>query len=247
MVIEIGPGLGSLTQVLADNAGKVLAIEIDKTLIPILSDTLSGYDNVEIINNDVLKIDINSLIKEQGYEKASIVANLPYYITTPIIMGILESGTNINSMTVMVQKEVGDRMRATPSTKDYGSLSLAVQFYADVELIANVPRNCFIPRPNVDSAVVKLSIRQNKEFDVYNEKLMFKIIRAAFEQRRKTLLNCIYNLCGFGYSKDELSEILTSCGFDVNVRGESLSLQDFVKISNVFCNSSPERCNSSSE
>ena len=203
-------------------------------MIPILSETLEDCKNVTVINDDILNVDINSLIREQGHEKADIIANLPYYITTPIIMGMLESNANIKSMTLMVQKEVGLRMMARPSTKDYGALSLAAQYHADISLVANVPRNSFIPRPNVDSVVIKLLINTDKAVNVFDEKLMFKIIRAGFGQRRKTLLNCIYNLCGFNYSKDEIGDIIKNCGFDVNIRGESLSLLDYATLANFI-------------
>ena len=223
VVLEIGPGIGTMTQRLAESAGKVIAVEIDDNLIPILAETLSGYDNIEIINADIMKTDICSL----GATK--VVANLPYYITTPIIMGIFESEAKVKSITVMVQKEVADRMKAEPGGKDYGALSLAVQYYAQPYLAANVPPNCFIPRPNVGSAVIRLSRYDEPPVNVSDEKLMFKIIRAAFNQRRKTLQNCINNSNELDYDKADVELVLNEMQLPVNVRGEALSLGQFAE------------------
>ncbi|MDL2248076.1 16S rRNA (adenine(1518)-N(6)/adenine(1519)-N(6))-dimethyltransferase RsmA [Tyzzerella sp. OttesenSCG-928-J15] len=229
-VIEIGPGIGGLTERLAIKAKQVTAVEIDKTLIPILEENLSPYENIDIINEDILKVDLSKLIAEHGYENAKIVANLPYYITTPIIMGILESSCPVKSMTVMIQKEVAARIRASAGSKDYGALSLAVQYRADASLIANVPRNSFIPRPNVDSAVIRIETLEKPRVAVNDEKLMFGIIRASFEQRRKTIVNCLFNIMNLGLTKDELAEVLAECGLDVNARGESLDLEAFAAL-----------------
>lgn len=236
LVIEVGPGIGSLTQALAERAGKVISIEIDKNLIPILNDTLLGYDNIEIINQDVLKCNIAEIIAQSGYKSIKMVSNLPYYITTPIIMAFLEYKQAVRSITIMMQKEVAERMRAKPSTKEYGSLSLAVQYYAEVSLGANVPQNCFIPRPNVDSAVLHLEILDKPKVSVQDEDLMFKIIKNAFAQRRKTLVNSVFNMGGFKFSKEELIEIIKSCGLDEKVRGEALSLEDYACLSNAVGN-----------
>ena len=233
-VIEIGPGIGSLTQFLCDSAKSVCAIEIDKNLIPILGDTLGGYSNIKVINEDVLKLDLNGLIAEEGEgKKAKLAANLPYYITTPIIMELLEKHADIESMTVMVQKEVADRMQALPGTKDYGALSVAVQFYCDTHIDFIVPPSCFMPKPNVDSAVITLTLRQNR-VSVKDEALMFRIIKCAFGQRRKTLLNGIYNLGGFNLSKEDITGVLEECGLDPKVRGESLSISQFAELSDIF-------------
>ncbi|MCI1959271.1 MAG: 16S rRNA (adenine(1518)-N(6)/adenine(1519)-N(6))-dimethyltransferase RsmA [Clostridia bacterium] len=230
-VLEIGPGIGSLTQYLAESAGYVTAIEIDKNLIPILSETMNGYDNFEVINEDVLKLDINALIAENGNgKKAKLVANLPYYITTPIIMEILEKHADIKSMTVMVQKEVASRMLAKPKSKDYGALTAAVQFYCNAKLDFIVKPNCFMPRPKVDSAVITLKIK-DKPISVKNQEFMFKIIKCAFGQRRKTLLNSLFNQGGFGLSKDELTLILKNMDLDSRVRGEELSVEEFAYLS----------------
>lgn len=231
LVIEIGPGIGSLTQALAEKAGKVIAIEIDKNLIPILSDTLSEYSNIEIINEDILKTNIDFIIQESGYKNVKVVANLPYYITTPIIMAFLENKHKVDSITVMVQKEVADRMKAKPSTKAYGSLSVAVQYYASVSLATSVPKSCFIPRPNVDSSVLHLEILTTPRVQVNNEELMFKIIKFAFAQRRKTLVNSIYNMGDLGFTKEELINILKLCDLDEKVRGEALSLSQYAILS----------------
>lgn len=227
IILEIGPGIGTLTQSLAKKAKKVIAVEIDNKLISILEDVLSNFNNIEIINNDILKVDLNELAKQNNIEKFKVVANLPYYITTPIIMGMLEKRQPIESIIVMIQKEVAQRMNASPSTKDYGSLSLMVKYYCDTYIVANVPRNCFMPRPNVDSAVIRLNVGNQPSVKTENEELLFKIIKAAFSQRRKTLLNCLFNNENFSFSKDEIIKILNDCGFDEKIRGEKLSLDDF--------------------
>ncbi len=234
VVIEIGPGIGTLTSAVAENAFKVIAVEIDKTLIPILEDTLSRFDNIEIINEDILKVDIKAIAEKYSDKKIKVVANLPYYITTPIIMEILEKQVPIQSITVMVQKEVAYRMGAKPSTKDYGALSLSVQYFCEPYIVANVPQNCFMPRPNVDSAVIKLTVLDEPRVKTNNSKLMFELIKIAFSQRRKTLLNCIFNTGGFGFSKEEIAQILNEAGFDERVRGETLNLEDFAKLSDVI-------------
>lgn len=231
-VFEIGPGIGSLTQVIAENAKGVLAIEIDTNLIPILKDTLSNYDNVEIINQDVLKVDLNSLIEEKNNGKpVKVVANLPYYITTPIIMELLEKKLNISSITVMVQKEVAERMQAGPKNKEYGALSVAVQYYCDASIDIIVQPSCFMPRPKVASAVITLKLLDKPKIDVKDEELFFKVVKCAFGQRRKTLMNSLFNQGGFNISKEDLTEIIKSCNLDEKVRGEALSLSDFGNIS----------------
>ena len=236
-VLEIGPGIGTMTQYLAEAAGHVLAVEIDKTLIPILHETLASYDNVEVINEDVLKLDICKIVKEKnGGKPVKVVANLPYYITTPIIMGLLESHVPVESITVMVQKEVAMRMQAGPGTKDYGALSLAVQYYCEPYIAANVPPNCFMPRPNVGSAVIRLTSHK-KPVAVKNEKLMFDIIRASFNQRRKTLVNGLYNVGGLNKSKEELAAVFESIGLAANVRGETLTLEQFAALSDALSKS----------
>lgn len=233
LVIEVGPGIGSLTQEIAERAGKVIAVEIDSNLIPILKeDTLKDYDNIEYINEDILKVNINEVIKNSGYHSVKVVANLPYYITTPIIMNLLENKVNVKSITVMIQKEVAYRMSANPSTKDYGSLTLAVQYFSEPYLVANVPQNCFMPRPNVDSAVIRLNVRETPKVDVADERKFFSLIKVAFSQRRKTLLNCIYNSEVFNYSKEEIEAILVKAGFDPRVRGESLTIEEFARLAN---------------
>lgn len=232
IILEIGPGIGTMTQALSKNAKKVIAVEIDKTLIPVLKDTLADYNNIQIINEDILKLDIKSLVEENGNKKIKVVANLPYYITTPIIMDILEKKLPVETITVMVQKEVAYRMKAVPSTKDYGSLSLAVQYYCNPYIVANVPQNCFIPRPNVDSAVIRLSLFNEPPVIVNDEKLMFKIIKIAFSQRRKTLLNCLFNSNDFNFDKKQISDILIESGLSENIRGEKLDLNDFANLSN---------------
>jgi 16S rRNA (adenine1518-N6/adenine1519-N6)-dimethyltransferase len=230
-VLEVGPGIGTLTQALAKAAGKVIAVEIDKTLVPILGEVLSDFDNIEIINEDILKVDVAAIAEANGGKPLKLVANLPYYITTPIIMGILEKKLPVESITVMIQKEVAMRMQASPSTKDYGALSLAVQYYCEPYLVANVPQNCFMPRPNVDSAVIRLTPHKNPPVQAENEELMFKLIKTAFSQRRKTLLNCIFNSGEWGMSKEEIAAFLNENGFDERIRGEKLTLSDFARLS----------------
>ena len=234
-VIEIGPGIGTMTQRLCERAGKVVAIEIDNDLIPILQETLFDYPNVKIIHADVMKTDISRLIQEEFEGRdVRVVANLPYYITTPIIMNLLENRYPITSITIMVQKEVADRMRAIPGTKDYGALSLAVQYYADTYIAANVPPNCFMPRPKVGSSVIRLDVRENPDAKVTDEKLMFNLIRAAFNQRRKTLTNAVSNYAGLDLSKEDVEKALTKLDLPVTVRGESLDLSQFAALSNVL-------------
>lgn len=230
-VLEIGPGIGTLTQYLAEAAGNVVAVEIDDKLIPILEKTLSEYDNVRIIHGDILKQDIGSIFEGRPFK---IVANLPYYITTPIIMSLLESGVPADSITVMIQKEVADRMKASPGSKDYGALSLAVQYYADPYLAANVPPNCFMPRPNVGSAVIRLNRLETPPVKTNDPVLMFKIIRAAFNQRRKTLANAVKNYEGLSYSREEVEQALEQMGLDVRVRGEALELSQFAELTNLL-------------
>lgn len=232
LVIEVGPGIGTLTQAMAKKAGKVTAVEIDRTLVPILEELLEDYDNVEIINEDILKVDLNALIERHKGMNVKMAANLPYNITTPIIMTILEKHIPMESLTVMIQKEVACRMNAKPSTKDYGSLSLVTRYYCEPYLVANVPQNCFMPRPNVDSAVIKLTVLDKPPVDVKDEDFFFEFIKAAFSQRRKTLVNCIYNSGILNMNKEEIGSLLSSLGFDEKVRGESLTLQDFAKICN---------------
>ncbi len=236
LVIEIGPGIGTLTQYLCEAAGEVLAIEIDKNLIPILeNDTLKDYDNVTVINSDVLKLDLGRLIKEHAPKRfAKIVANLPYYITTPIVMQVLESGAPVESLTVMVQKEVAQRLQAKPGTADYGAITLAVQYYTEPGIAANVPMNCFMPRPNVDSAVIKLTRHKEPPVDVKDEKLMFSLIRASFNKRRKTLLNGISTGEGLDFTKEQILEAFEKCGLDPAVRGEKLGLSEFAALANAL-------------
>lgn len=234
-VLEIGPGIGTMTQYLAASARKVFAVEIDKALIPILEDTLKEFDNVQVINQDILKVDIKKLAEEHNDGKPiKVVANLPYYITTPIIMGLFESQVPIDSITVMVQKEVADRMKVGPGTKDYGALSLAVQYYAEPYIVANVPPNCFMPRPKVGSAVIRLTRHEKPPVEVADEKLMFRLIRASFNQRRKTLANGLNNSPELSYSKEEIQQTIEKCGFKAGIRGEALTLEDFAKLANVF-------------
>ena len=236
-VLEIGPGIGTMTQYLCENARAVAAVEIDKNLIPILEDTLSDYDNVEVINEDILKVDINRLAEERnGGKPIKVVANLPYYITTPIIMGLFESHVPIDSITIMVQKEVADRMQVGPGTKDYGALSLAVQYYAKPEIVANVPPNCFMPRPNVGSAVIRLTRHTEVPVQVEDEKLMFRIIRASFNQRRKTLANGLNNAPDIPLSKEKIGEAIAQLGVNPSIRGEALTLEQFAKLSNIIGN-----------
>ncbi len=234
-VLEIGPGIGTMTQYLCEHARAVAAVEIDKNLIPILGDTLGAYDNVEIINQDILKVDIKKLAEEKnGGRPIKVVANLPYYITTPIIMGLFESHVPIDSITVMVQKEVADRMQVGPGTKDYGALSLAVQYYAAPEIVAIVPPNCFMPRPKVGSAVIRLTRHKEPPVQVEDEKLMFRIIRASFNQRRKTLANGLKNSGELTLSKEVIEESITELGVPVTIRGEALSLAQFAELSNII-------------
>lgn len=234
-VLEIGPGIGTMTQYLCENAREVCAVEIDKALIPILADTLSAYDNVTVINEDILKVDINALAQEKnGGRPIKVVANLPYYITTPIIMGLFESHVPIDSITIMVQKEVADRMKTGPGSKEYGALSLAVQYYAKPEIVANVPPNCFMPRPNVGSAVIRLTRHEKPVTEVVDEQLMFKLIRASFNQRRKTLVNGLKNDPSLNLTKEVIEEVITQLGKPLTVRGEALTLEEFAKLSNFI-------------
>ena len=234
-VPEIGPGIGTMTQYLAESAGQVIAVEIDTNLLPILADTLKDYSNVKVINQDILKVDINELVKEYNNGRPiKVVANLPYYITTPIIMGLFESNVPIDNITVMVQKEVADRMQVGPGSKDYGALSLAVQYYASPYIVANVPPNCFIPRPNVGSAVIRLTRYQEPPVQVKDPKLMFKLIRASFNQRRKTLQNGLNNSPEISFSKEEITKAIESLGVSPSVRGEALSLEQFAQLANYF-------------
>lgn len=232
-VLEIGPGIGTMTQYLASRAREVFAVEIDKALIPILEDTLSEYENVTILNEDILKVDIRKLAEEHNQGRPiKVVANLPYYITTPIIMGLFEEHVPVESITVMVQKEVADRMQTGPGTKDYGALSLAVQYYASPYIVANVPPNCFMPRPKVGSAVIRLSRHEKPPVEVKDSGLMFRIIRASFNQRRKTLVNGLKNAGDLGFSKEEIEEAVSACGFPQGIRGETLTLEDFAALAN---------------
>lgn len=234
-VLEIGPGMGTMTQYLAYAAREVYAVEIDKSLIPILEDTLSDYDNVTVINEDILKVDIAKLAEEKnGGRPIKVVANLPYYITTPIIMGLFESHVPVESITVMVQKEVADRMQVGPGTKDYGALSLAVQYYAKPYIVANVPPNCFMPRPKVGSAVIRLTRHQNPPVQAKDEKLMFRIIRASFNQRRKTLANGLKNSQELQFTKEQVEQAITECGLPLNIRGEALTLEQFAALADIF-------------
>ena len=235
-VLEIGPGIGTMTQYLACAAREVVAVEIDKVLIPILEgDTLKAFDNVTVINEDILKVDINKLVEEKNDGRPiKVVANLPYYITTPIIMGLFESHVPIESITIMVQKEVADRMKTGPGSKEYGALSLAVQYYAHPEIVANVPPNCFMPRPNVGSAVIRLTRHETPVVDVKDEKLMFRIIRASFNQRRKTLVNGLKNSGEINFSKEQIEVAITTIGKPLTIRGEALTLAEFAALSNAF-------------
>ena len=235
MVIEIGPGIGTMTQYLAEAAGKVIAVEIDKNLIPILEETLGDYDNVRVINEDVLKVDLKKIADEENAGRpVKVVANLPYYITTPIIMGLFENEVPLESITVMVQKEVADRMQTGPGSKDYGALSLAVQYYAKPYIVANVPPNCFMPRPSVGSAVIRLTRHEKPPVEVKNEKLMFEIIRASFNQRRKTLANGLNNSDKLQFSKEKITEVIEQLGKGASVRGEALTLEEFAKLTNLL-------------
>ena len=234
-VLEIGPGIGTMTQYLCEAAGAVVAVEIDTNLIPILKDTLSEYNNVEVLNEDILKVDIAKLAEEKnGGKPIKVVANLPYYITTPIIMGLFESHVPIDSITIMVQKEVADRMKEGPGSKEYGALSLAVQYYAEPEIVVNVPPSCFMPQPKVGSAVIRLTRHEKPPVEVEDEKLMFKIIRASFNQRRKTLANGLNNFPDIHLPKEVIQESILELGVPVTVRGEALSLEQFAKLSNII-------------
>ena len=234
-VLEIGPGIGTMTQYLASKAREVFAVEIDKALIPILEDTLSEYKNVTILNEDILKVDIRKLAEEHNQGRPiKVVANLPYYITTPIIMGLFEEDVPVESITVMVQKEVADRMQTGPGSKDYGALSLAVQYYAGPYIVANVPPNCFMPRPKVGSAVIRLSRHEKPPVNVKDSRLMFRIIRASFNQRRKTLVNGLKNAQDLNFTKEEIERAVSACGFPVGIRGEALTLQNFADLANCL-------------
>ena len=234
-VLEIGPGIGTMTQYLAESAGEVVAVEIDKNLIPILEDTLSEYSNVTVINDDILKVDVNKIVEEKnGGKPVKVVANLPYYITTPIIMGLFENHVPLKSITIMVQKEVADRMQVGPGTKDYGALSLAVQYYAKPEIVANVPPNCFIPRPNVGSAVIRLTRYEKPPVQVNDEKRMFALIRASFNQRRKTLVNGLGSASELGVSKERVAAVLEEMQLSPTIRGEALTLEQFARLSNLL-------------
>ena len=238
-VVEIGPGIGTLTQYLAETAGEVVAVEIDRMLIPILEETLADYSNVTVINQDILKVDLEALVREHnGGRPVKVVANLPYYITTPIIMGLFERHVPVSSITVMVQKEVAERMKAAPGTKDYGALSLAVQYFAMPYIAANVPPNCFMPRPKVGSAVIRLTRHEAPPVQVEQEEMMFKIIRASFNQRRKTLVNGLKNSPEIPYSREEVLEALQKMGLPESIRGEALTLQEFAQLTNRL--SSPD-------
>lgn len=244
MVLEIGPGIGTMTQYLAEAAGKVVAVEIDRNLIPILCDTLGSYENVRIINEDVLKLDLRKLVQEENEGKpVKVVANLPYYITTPIIMGLFEGSVPVSSITVMVQKEVAERMKSGPGNKDYGALSLAVQYYADTYLVANVPPNCFMPRPKVGSAVIRLTRHERAPVEAEDEKLMFDIIRAAFNQRRKTLANGLNNSDKLDFPKETIVNVIERLGKGAGVRGEMLTLKEFADLSNMLSRISGRTCN----
>lgn len=234
-VLEIGPGIGTMTQYLAEHAGRVVAVEIDANLLPILAETLDGYSNVTVIHNDILKMDMKALADEyNGGKPVKVVANLPYYITTPIIMGLFESGVPIDNLTVMVQKEVADRMQVGPGSKDYGALSLAVQYYAQPYIAANVPPNCFMPRPNVGSAVIRLTRYKEPPVQVDEPELMFRLVRASFNQRRKTLLNGLNNSPEITCTKEMIAAAIESLGLSPSVRGETLSLEQFAQLSNYF-------------
>ena len=235
MVLEIGPGIGTMTQYLAEAAREVVAVEIDNNLIPILKETLAEYDNVTVINEDILKVDIKTLAEEHnGGRPIKVVANLPYYITTPIIMGLFESNVPIDNITVMVQKEVADRMQVGPGSKDYGALSLAVQYYAEPYIVANVPPNCFMPRPKVGSAVIRLERYEEPPVKVKDEKLMFRIIRASFNQRRKTLANGLKNSAELDYTKEEIEAAIEALGRGASIRGEALTLEEFAKLADFL-------------
>ena len=234
-VLEIGPGIGTLTQYLADKARHVIVVEIDKSLIPVLHDTLKDWNNIEIINDDIMKVDIKKLAEERnGGRPIKVVANLPYYITTPIIMKLLENDIPVSSVTVMIQKEVADRMRALPGSKDYGALTLSVNYYAGTSIVANVPCNCFIPRPKVDSTVIRLDKLEEPKVKVKDRKLMFELIRASFNQRRKTFANGVKNAGNLDFKRDEIEEALLKCGLPETIRGEKMSIDDFAKVSDLL-------------
>lgn len=235
MVLEIGPGIGTMTQYLAEAAGKVVAVEIDRNLLPILQETLADYDNVKVIHADVLSLDLEKLVQEEnGSRPIKVVANLPYYITTPIIMALFEQHVPLANVTVMVQKEVAARMKSGPGSKDYGALSLAVQYYAEPYIVANVPCNCFMPRPNVDSAVIRLTRYEEPPVQVKDEKMLFKIIRASFNQRRKTLQNGLNNSSELNFTKDQIAAAIAEAGFSPSVRGEALTLEQFAKLTDIL-------------
>ena len=235
MVLEIGPGIGTMTQYLAEAAGKVVAVEIDRNLLPILLETLADYDNVKVIHADVLSLDLEKLVQEEnGGRPIKVVANLPYYITTPIIMVLFEQHVPLANVTVMVQKEVAARMKSGPGSKDYGALSLAVQYYAEPYIVANVPCNCFMPRPNVDSAVIRLTRYEEPPVQVKDEKMLFKIIRASFNQRRKTLQNGLNNSSELNFTKDQIAAAIAEAGFSPSVRGEALTLEQFAKLTDIL-------------
>lgn len=237
MVLEIGPGIGTMTQYLAEAAGKVVAVEIDRNLLPILRETLADYDNVKVIHADVLSLDLEKLVQEEnGGRPIKVVANLPYYITTPIIMALFEQHVPLANVTVMVQKEVAARMKSGPGSKDYGALSLAVQYYAEPYIVANVPCNCFMPRPNVDSAVIRLTRYEEPPVQVKDEKMLFKIIRASFNQRRKTLQNGLNNSSELNFTKDQIAAAIAEAGFSPSVRGEALTLEQFAKLTDILLN-----------
>lgn len=234
-VLEIGPGIGTMTQYLAERAKTVIAVEIDKNLMPVLQETLSPYDNVKVIHDDILKVDINRIVQEENAGKPiKVVANLPYYITTPIIMALFENHIALRSITIMVQKEVADRMQALPGTKDYGALSLAVRYYAEPEIIMKVPASCFMPRPNVDSAVIRLTRYEKPLVEAVDENWLFAVIRASFNQRRKTLINGLSNAGNLGISKEKIAEAIAQMGLSPTVRGETLTLEQFTELSNCL-------------
>ena len=237
MVLEIGPGIGTMTQYLAEAAGKVVAVEIDRNLLPILQETLADYDNVKVIHADVLSLDLEKLVQEEnGGRPIKVVANLPYYITTPIIMALFEQHVPLANVTVMVQKEVAARMKSGPGSKDYWALSLAVQYYAEPYIVANVPCNCFMPRPNVDSAVIRLTRYEEPPVQVKDEKMLFKIIRASFNQRRKTLQNGLNNSSELNFTKDQIAAAIAAAGFSPSVRGEALTLEQFARLTDILLN-----------